>query len=63
MARLEASHPPACRVVELQFFSGVTAAETAEILGVSLKTVRRDWKLARAWLHAEMAARAIPGRQ
>jgi RNA polymerase sigma-70 factor, ECF subfamily len=55
MTRLEANYPRACRVVELQFFSGVTPGETAAILGVSLRTVRRDWKLARAWLHAEMA--------
>lgn len=55
MARLEKSHPRACRVVELQFFTGFTPAESAEILGVSLKTVQRDWKLARAWLHAELA--------
>jgi RNA polymerase sigma factor (TIGR02999 family) len=55
MERLEATYPRACRVVELQFFTGASAVETAAILGVSLKTVRRDWKLARAWLYAEMA--------
>ena len=39
-----------CRVVELRFFAGLTQEETAEVLGVSVPTVRRDWRLARAWL-------------
>ena len=55
MARLESTYPRACRVVELQFFAGVTPAEAAAILGVSTKTVQRDWKFARAWLHAALA--------
>jgi RNA polymerase sigma-70 factor, ECF subfamily len=55
MTRLQRSYPRACRVVELQFFAGLTAEETAAILGVNSKTVQRDWKLARAWLHAELA--------
>jgi RNA polymerase sigma-70 factor (ECF subfamily) len=55
MTKLEARNPRACRVVELQFFAGMTATETAAILGVNAKTVQRDWKLARAWLHAELA--------
>ncbi|MGO4880719.1 MAG: ECF-type sigma factor [Bryobacteraceae bacterium] len=40
--RLEGKHPGACRVVELQYFTGLSPAETAAILGVSIKTVRRD---------------------
>jgi RNA polymerase sigma factor (TIGR02999 family) len=55
MTRLEDRYPRACRVVELQYFTGLTPAETAAILGVSVKTVRRDWKFSRAWLHAELA--------
>jgi len=39
-----------CRVVELRFFGGLTADETAVALGVSSKTVLRDWEFARAWL-------------
>ncbi len=39
------------RVVELRFFGGLSCEETAEVLGVSLATVNRDWRLARAWLH------------
>jgi RNA polymerase sigma factor (TIGR02999 family) len=43
-------------VVEHRFFSGLTLEETAELLGVSTKTVQRDWLAARAWLRKEVAA-------
>ena len=39
------------RVVECRFFAGLTEVETAEALGVSQRTVARDWQMARAWLH------------
>jgi RNA polymerase sigma-70 factor, ECF subfamily len=42
------------RVVELRFFGGLTVEETAEALGISPKTVKRDWCVARAWLHREV---------
>jgi RNA polymerase sigma-70 factor, ECF subfamily len=42
------------RVVELRFFAGLSDAESAEALGVSLGTVRRDWSLAEAWLFREL---------
>ena len=42
------------RVVELRFFGGLTTDETAEVLGISSKTVKRDWAVARAWLHREV---------
>lgn len=38
------------RLVELRFFGGLTAEEAAEVLGISLRTVHREWDLARAWL-------------
>ncbi len=44
------------RVVELRFFVGLTAEETAEVLRISPESVLRDWKLSRAWLMREMAA-------
>jgi RNA polymerase sigma-70 factor (ECF subfamily) len=44
------------RVIELRFFGGLTVEETATVLGVSLDTVHRDWRLAKAWLQAEMKA-------
>jgi RNA polymerase sigma factor (TIGR02999 family) len=42
------------RVVELRFFGGLSLEEIAEVLNVSVGTVRRDWSLARAWLHREL---------
>ena len=45
------------KVVELRFFGGLSVEETAEVLKVSSGTVERDWSLARAWLHRELAAK------
>ena len=42
------------RVVELRFFAGMTIDETAEALGISARTVKREWQLARAWLYGEL---------
>lgn len=42
------------RLVELRFFGGLTAEETAEVLGISLRTVHREWDLARAWLFRQL---------
>jgi RNA polymerase sigma factor (TIGR02999 family) len=44
------------RVVELRFFGGLQLDEIAEVLKISVGTVRRDWSLARAWLHRELSA-------
>jgi len=46
--------PRQSKVVELRFFGGLTNEEAAEVLKVSVATVRRDWSLARAWLHREL---------
>jgi RNA polymerase sigma-70 factor, ECF subfamily len=43
------------RIVELRFFGGLTVDEIAEALGMSSKTVKRDWSVARAWLHREVS--------
>jgi RNA polymerase sigma factor (TIGR02999 family) len=51
---LHAVDPRAARGVELRFFGGLENEEIAEVLGVSLATVKRDWVLARAWLHREL---------
>jgi len=48
--------PRAAKVVELKFFGGLENEEIAEVLGLSLATVKRDWALARAWLHRELQA-------
>jgi RNA polymerase sigma-70 factor, ECF subfamily len=42
------------RIVELRFFGGLSVEETAEFLGISQKTVKRDWSVAKAWLHGEL---------
>ena len=51
---LELRQPRQCKVVELRFFAGLSIEETAEVMGLSAKTVMRDWKMARAWLHGEI---------
>ena len=52
---LTATDPRKGRIVELKFFGGLTTAEIAENLGLSVATVERDWKFARAWLYRAMA--------
>ena len=52
---LEAQDERKSRVVELRFFAGLSVEETAEILNVSPVTVKRDWTVAKAWLHREIA--------
>jgi RNA polymerase sigma-70 factor (ECF subfamily) len=49
--------PRKARIIELRFFTGLSVEETAEVLKVSSDTVKRDWRLARAWLLAELADR------
>jgi RNA polymerase sigma-70 factor, ECF subfamily len=48
------------RVVELRCFGGLNLEETAEILGVSVETAKRDWKMARAWLYTQLAGKQKP---
>jgi RNA polymerase sigma-70 factor, ECF subfamily len=52
--RLAALDSRQAKIVELRFFGGLTVEETAEILGISPKTVKRDWAVAKAWLHGEL---------
>lgn len=56
LQRLEARDPRQARVVECRFFGGLTVAETASALGISPRTVKRDWAVAQAWLHREMTS-------
>jgi RNA polymerase sigma factor (TIGR02999 family) len=51
---LESFAPRQVRIVELRFFGGLSLEETAEVLEVSVGTVRRDWSLARAWLYRQL---------
>jgi RNA polymerase sigma factor (TIGR02999 family) len=55
LSRIE---PRSSQVVELRFFGGFTLDETAETLGVSVRTVINDWNTARAWLYRELSRRA-----
>jgi RNA polymerase sigma factor (TIGR02999 family) len=55
---LEKLDPRKARVIELRFFGGLSVEETAEVLKVSQDTVMRDWRLARAWLLAELGGKA-----
>jgi RNA polymerase sigma factor (TIGR02999 family) len=43
-----------CRVVEMRFFGGLEAKDIAKVLGTTEATVRRDWKIARAWLYRRL---------
>jgi RNA polymerase sigma-70 factor (ECF subfamily) len=54
LSALAAIDPRGAKVVELRFFGGLTVDETAEVLGISDKTVMRDWELAKVWLLHEL---------
>ena len=54
MRGLELANARTCAVVECRFYGGMTVDETAEALGVSPRTVKRDWSFAQAWLHREL---------
>lgn len=54
MERLAAVDPRKSRLVELRYFGGLSAEETAEVLGISVITVKREWAKAKAWLYREI---------
>jgi RNA polymerase sigma factor (TIGR02999 family) len=54
LRQLEQIDPRQSRVVECRFFGGLTIEETALAMGISARTVKRDWALAQAWLHRAM---------
>lgn len=55
LERLRGRNERLARVVECRFFAGLSEEETAQALGVSLRTAQRDWMRARAWLHDDLA--------
>jgi RNA polymerase sigma-70 factor (ECF subfamily) len=55
LQRLAGIDAAQARIVELRFFGGLTVEETAEVLATSARTVHREWTLAKAWLHGEVA--------
>ena len=56
LTRLETVDPEKSRMVELRFFSGLSIEETAEVMGVSPRTIDRQWQTAKAWLYREIRA-------
>jgi RNA polymerase sigma factor (TIGR02999 family) len=57
LSALASVDPRKSQVVELRFFGGLSVEETAEVLGVSVETVMRDWRLTRVWLRRELRRR------
>ena len=55
LERLTLLDPDQARIIELRFFAGLTVEETAHVLQRSPRTVKREWRLARAWLHRELS--------
>ena len=55
LEEFEREYPRKAEVVTLSFFGGLTALEIAEVLGLSARTVERDWRFARAWLNGRLA--------
>lgn len=54
LERLTKRDPRQSRIVELTYFGGLTEKEAAEVLGISVRTVKRDWTIARAWLYQQL---------
>jgi len=59
--KLQAIDPGQAQLVELRFFGGLTVEEAAEVLSLSPRTVKREWALARAWLHRELTGASSRG--
>lgn len=55
LSKLEKFDAEKSRMIELRFFSGLSVEETAQVMGVSPRTIKRQWRTARAWLHRELA--------
>lgn len=58
LTRLEQLDPRQAKVVELRFFGGLSVEETAQAMNISEPTVKREWSMARAWLHRELSSSA-----
>ena len=54
LARLAGLDERQARIVEMRFFGGLSIEETAEVIGASPRTVKRDWAFAKAWLHKQL---------
>jgi RNA polymerase sigma-70 factor (ECF subfamily) len=58
LARLAQWDPRQSQIVELRYFGGLSVEETAEVIGISSRQVKREWSLAKAWLHGELKEHA-----
>jgi len=58
LQKLEQLDPDEAKIVELRFFAGLTIEETAAALGISPATVKREWAIAKGWLHRELTGGA-----
>lgn len=56
LTRLELVDVRQSKVVELKYFAGLTNDEVAAVLGIDPRTVKREWQIARAWLHSQLSA-------
>ena len=61
LRRLDEFDPRRCKVVVLRFFGGMSESEIAEVLQIGERTVKRDWDVAKAWLHGELSG--SPGQR
>ena len=61
LEKLAALNPRQAQVVELRFFAGLDVPETARVLKVSERTVKGDWRVARAWLLEQLDSGTDPG--
>lgn len=60
LARLSKLDAQQAQIVEMRYFGGLSVEEAAEALGISPRTVKRDWAMAKAWLHSELSERKLP---
>jgi len=58
LERLAKINPRRSSIVELRFFGGMSEEETAHVLGISARTVKRDWRVAKAWLYNELSCQS-----
>jgi DNA-directed RNA polymerase specialized sigma24 family protein len=63
LEKLETRNAEAAAIVKLRFFSGFTMRQTADALGLPLRTAERNWTYARAWLHRELEQSTADGEQ
>ena len=61
LEELHTVDPRAGRIVELRFFGGLTQMEVGQVVGLSVRSVRKEWAWARAWLRRKLGDEAVGG--